>query len=182
LALFCFSDPVSSGWLTKTVAKLPQSDLDHFTSEIDRLLDDTGPVVAEKIWDRWLKNYWEMRLQGIPRPLSQKEATEMVCWSLSLGQRIEDAGQLVQQMRGKVQFEYPDLLYRVDKKGIAKSQPCTTAELLLFFLESGPKFFHASEHVERVWTDLKADSVPPELLRRIREAMLALGHDPEHQL
>ena len=91
LALFHFENPVASGWLTKTVAKLPQSDLDRLTSEIGRLLDDTAPTVAEKIWDRWLKDYWEMRLLGKPKPLSRKEATEMVYWSLSLGQRLPDA-------------------------------------------------------------------------------------------
>ena len=154
----------------KVTTSLPSSPAD---------VDDTVPAVAEKIWDRWLKNYWEMRLLGTPKPLSQKEATEMVYWSLSLGQRIAAAVKLVQQMRGTVQFEHPDLLYRVDKKGIAKSQPCATAELLLFFLESAPKFFYAGEHVKRAWVDLNADSVPPELLRKIREAMLALGHDPE---
>lgn len=181
LALFHFENPVASGWLTKTVAKLPQSDLDRLTSEIGRLLDDTAPTVAEKIWDRWLKDYWEMRLLGKPKPLSRKEATEMVYWSLSLGQRLPDALQLIQQMHGMVQFEHPDMLDRVDRKGIVNSQPQATADLLLFFLKSTPKHFHASDHVKNVWRDLKTGGVPPELLKKVREAVLALGHDPEQE-
>jgi hypothetical protein len=181
LALFLFDNPVASGWLTTTVAKLPQSDLDHFASEIDRLLDDTAPTVAEKIWDRWLKDYWEMRLLGKPKPLSRKEATEMVHWSLSLGQRLPNAVQLIQQMHSLVQFEHPDMLYRVEQKGIAKSQPQATADLLLFFFKSTQKHFYASDHVDKVWRDLKAGGVQPELLKKVREAMLALGHDPEQE-
>ena len=181
LALFRFDNPVASGWLTKTVAKLPDSDLDHLASEIDRLLDDTAPAIAEGIWDRWLRNYWEMRLLGTPKPLSQKEATEMVHWAMSVGQRLPDALKLIQQMHGLVQFEHPDLLHRVEQKRIAKAQPQATAELLLFFFKSTPKHFNASDHVENVWTDLKAGGVPAELLKKVREAMLALGHDPEHE-
>ena len=73
-----------------------------------------------------------MRLLGKPKPLSQKEATEMVYWSLSLGQRLPDALQLIQQMQVMVQFEYSDMFYRVEQKAISKSQPEATADLLLF--------------------------------------------------
>jgi hypothetical protein len=181
LALFRFDNPIASGWLTKTVAKLPQSDLDHFASDVQRLLSDTAPAIAESIWDRWLKDYWEMRLLGTPKPLSQKEATGMVHWSLSLGQRLPEALKLIQQMQGMVEFQHPDMLYLVDRKGIAKSHPRAAAELLLFFFKSTPKHFYASDHVGKVWADLKSGGVAPGILIKIREAMLALGHDPEQQ-
>jgi hypothetical protein len=181
LALFRFDNPIASGWLTKTVAKLPQSDLNHFASEVQRLLRDTTPAVAESIWDRWLKEYWDMRLLGTPKPLSRKEATRMVHWSLNVGQRISDALKLIQRMDGMVEFEHPDMLYLIDKKGITQSQPQAAAELLLFFFKSTPKHFYASDHVGKVWADLKAGGVAPEILKKIREAMLALGHDPEQQ-
>ena len=103
----------------------------------------------------------------------------MVHWSLSLGPRLPDALKLVQQMQDMVEFQHPDLLYRIEKKGIARSQPHATAELLLFFFKSTPRHFYASNHVEKVWSDLKAGGVSPDVLKKIREAMLALGHDPE---
>jgi hypothetical protein len=181
LVLFRFDNPVASGWLTKTVAKLPQSDLDRFASEVQRLLSDTTPAVAESIWDCWLRDYWEMRLLGTPKPLSRKEATRMVHWSLNVGQRLVDALKFIQQMEGMVEFEHPDMLYLIERIGIAKSQPQATADLLLFFFKSTPKHFYASEHVGKVWADLKAGGVAPEILKKIREAMLALGHDPEQQ-
>jgi hypothetical protein len=180
LALFRFDNPLASGWLVKTVAKLPESGLDSFTSEIDRLLDGTAPTIAEQTWDRWLKAYWEMRLLSKPKPLSRKEATEMVYWSLSLGDRLPDALHLIQHMHGMVQFEHSDMFYRVDRKGIAKSQPQATANLLLFSL-SVQKRLYPSDPVMNVWRDLKAGGIPPELLKEVREAMLALGCDPEEE-
>jgi hypothetical protein len=160
-------------------AKLPESWLDHFTSEIDNLLDGTAPTIAEQIWDRWLKAYWEMRLLGKPKPLSRIEATEMVYWSLSLGKRLQEALQLIQRMHDMVQFEHSDMFYRVDKKGIAKSQPKATANLLLFFL-SVSKRLYASDHIEKVWRDLKVGGIPPELLKKVQESMFAL-YDPEEE-
>jgi hypothetical protein len=84
-------------------------------------------------------------------------------------------------MEGMVEFEHPDMLYLIDQKGITRSQPQAAAELLLFFFKSTPKHFYASDHVGKVWADLKAGVVAPEILKQIREAMLALGHDPEQQ-
>jgi AcrR family transcriptional regulator len=178
LALFGLDNPLASGWLVKTVGKLPESGLDHFTSEIDRLLDDTAPSIVEQIWDRWLKAYWQLRLLGKPKPLSQKEATEMVYWSLSLGQRLPDALHLLQQMQVMVQFEYSNIFYRIEQKGISKTQPEATADLLLFVL-SRQRRFYASDQAKNVWRNLKAGGIPPELLKKVREAMFALGYDPE---
>ena len=179
LVLFLFDNPITSGWLTKTLLKFSQDHLDHFAAEIDRLLDDTDPTVAEKTWDRWLKDYWEMRLLGTPKPLSRREATEMVHWSLSLGQRLPDAVKLVHRMLGMVEFEHPDLLYRINRKGTAKSQPQAAAELTLFFFKANPRHFYPSDHIQEVWNDLNAGGVSKEILVKIREAMLALDHDPE---
>ena len=105
----------------------------------------------------------------------------MVYWSLDVGQRLTHALKFIQQMEGMVEFEHPDMLYLIERKGTAKSQPQATAELLLFFFKSTPKHFYASEHVGKVWADLKAAGIAPDILKKIREAMLALGHDPEQQ-
>jgi len=61
------------------------------------------------------------------------------------------------------------MLYRIEQKGLAKSQPQATAKLLLFFFKSMSRHFHASDFVDSVWRDLKAGGVSPELLKKIRE-------------
>lgn len=179
LALFRFEDPLTSGWLGKILPKLSTEDRDHLAHAVHHLLNDTDPHIAEKIWDRWLKNYWEMRLLGTPMPLSSTEAAEMVFWAVSFGCRVPEAVKFVQRMADRVTFEHTDLLLRINQKGIAKSQPEACAELVLFFLQCNPRYFFVADYVSTVWQDLKTSGVSEEKLQKIREAMFALGHDPE---
>jgi len=181
VALFGLEDPVKDQWLEGMLLKLSDKERDAFAARVGRLLDDTDPEAAAKIWDRWLKNYWEMRLVGKPKPLSRKEAVEMVDWALSLGARMPDAVQLIiHRMSDLVQFEETSLLYRMHSKQIVKSQPQASAEILLFFLEHSSRPI-LSNYVPELWKDLKTMGVPEAQLKRIRNALLALGCDPEDE-
>jgi hypothetical protein len=39
---------------------------------------------AQTAWDRWIREYWDERLTGAPRPFSGDEAREMINWALAL--------------------------------------------------------------------------------------------------
>lgn len=104
----------------------------------------------------------------------------MVFWAVSLGERLPDAIKLITPLQDRVLFEHGDLLLRIDRKGITKSQTEASADLVLFFLRAKPKHFFYTDHVGAIWKDLNAGGVLPEKLREIREAMFALGYDPQH--
>lgn len=70
------------------------------------------------------------------------------------------------------------LIKGIDKKGLARAYPEATADLVLFCLQFPLKYLFADEHTANVWKDLCQSGVTPEKLKRIREVMFRLGHDP----
>jgi hypothetical protein len=178
LALFQLDNPVASGWLWNVLHELSTDDISHLATRIDWLLKSTDSVLVERIWGRWLRDYWEKRLLGVPIPLSSTEATRMVYWAASAGSKVSEAVKLVHRMGDFGEFQHGDFLYRLNEKCLAKTQPETCADLVLFYLQHTKHLFPA-DCVSTLWRDLKESGVPQQKLERIREAMFNLGFDPE---
>ena len=165
--------------LRKFSSKLDDDERIQLAAAIDRSLGEIDVSIAEKIWERWLAEYWKMRALNTPKPLLPKEATEMVCWALSVGRHFPDAVRLIPSLGKEIDFEHAGLFWRIDKKkGLARTHPEATADLILFCLEFHLEYFFADEHTANVWRDLSQSGVTPEKLRKIREAMFRHGHDP----
>ncbi len=178
IALFRMENPISNGWLTTVLQKLQDQEREKLAWVIDRLLQDTETDAAEKIWERWFKQYWEARLLGTPKPLLPKEANELVFCSLCFGKYFPDAVRLAVSMSGLVRLEHADLIYRIDQKKLTQAFPQSTADLVLFFLRSKPQYFYYSEYVKNVWRELDSSGVNSQTLQDIRNAMFSLGYDP----
>jgi hypothetical protein len=134
-------------------------------------------ATAERVWTRWLKDYWKLRWHGTPKPLLGREANHTACWALSVGYDFPEAVKIVASMADVISFENDPLLYRIDRKGLAKTYPEATADLLLYYLRSLQKYFHPDEHVKNVWQALRAGGVPKTKLQLIREQMFRLSYD-----
>lgn len=179
IALFRLENPLLNNWLPNQVQKLDDDERIQLAAAIDRSLGEIDVSIAEKIWERWLAEYWKMRALNTPKPLLPKEATEMVCWALSVGRYFPDAVRLIPSLGREIDFEHAGLFWRIDKKkGLARMYPEATADLILFCLEFPLEYFFADEHTANVWRDLSQSGVTPEKLRKIREAMFRHGHDP----
>jgi len=178
LVLFGIENPLAKGWMTRIVQKLQDSDLEQLAHTIDRSLDRTDSEIAERVWERWLKEYWNLRLLGTPKRLIGKEANKTACWALSVGRYFPEAVSLILKMGDAVSVIDPALFYRIDKKATAKNYPEATADLVLLHLRSAEGSFFADEHVTNVWQDLQHSGIQRDKLIQIREAMFRLDHDP----
>jgi hypothetical protein len=178
VALFRIEDPLKDGWLSNVLLKLEDKYLEQLSSTIDRYLGDVETPVAEKIWESWLANYWEMRLSNTPKALLQREANEMACWSLSVGRYFPQAVKFSESMKSILNFENESIFYRMDKKKeIVRNFPDAAADFILLYLQSPLSYFFAEEHVKNVWQDLRNSNVSREKLNKIRENVFRLGHD-----
>lgn len=96
-ALYEKHGPYRSGLFRATLAKLNDNALFGFARDIDRHLQKEEG--GNKIWDLWLKEYWEQRLNGIPVQISERESQCMIYWSLYVGDAFPDAVQLTLRMQ-----------------------------------------------------------------------------------
>ena len=179
VAVFFIENPLANKWLPGVLMKLDDKDLSELARVLSFLLENAAPAVAEGVWERWLKAYWEMRLLGMPRALLTEEANEMASWPMISGKYFPEAVELALSLRGLVAFENWRLFEQLQQKGVAKAFPQPVAKLVLFFLKTKPQFFYLSDEVKEIWRVLKSGGAPDAELKEIREAMLQLGSDPE---
>ena len=108
-----------------------------------RGVDDAG---QREWWERWLKQYWENRLQGVPAPLTEGEVAEMVGWPRCFESLFPEAVDLAARMPGKP-LEGWRVLHAMDEGDHWSSHPEATVRLLVYVAEhdaSGP-FWHVAQ-------------------------------------
>lgn len=179
VALFRIENPLADSWLPNVIQKLQDKELKELTWTIGRYLGDVETAVSEKIWEKWLADYWKMRLLNTPKSLLPKEANQMACWAFSVGRYFRDAVQLAISMKAILSFEHEPIFLRLDeKKELVRKYPDASADLILLYFQSPINYFFASEHVTNVWRELCQSGAAREKLTKIREEMFRRGHDP----
>ena len=114
-----------------------------------RGVDDAG---QREWWERWLKRYWENRLQGVPVPLSEGEVAEMVGWPRCFESLFPDAVDLAVEMPG-APLEGWRVLHAMDEGDHWSSYPEATVRLLAYVAEhdaSQSAWYHAQPLVEKL--------------------------------
>ena len=69
-----------------------------FALEMTRRLKEMSDSDKQKLWHRWLKDYWQNRLYGKPAPLTPNEAGLMLDWLPEFNTEFLDAVNLAIQM------------------------------------------------------------------------------------
>lgn len=175
LVLYRLSNPLSNDWLPSVIRTLDDEDLISLARSIDRELSRMNPSTADGIWERWLKQYWEERTLGRPKPISADEATAMGCWALGLRGYFADAVEKVAALNPKPRFEHVGFLSRVESKGLANAYPKSTADLLLVYLSAPGLHLDRDETLRKIWQALFDAALDPERLKALKETMLGLG-------
>jgi len=174
--LFRIENPLAQDWLPNVLQKIQDDDRVKLAATIDRYLSEIQVPIAEKLWERWIEVYWNMRLLGSPKPLLAKEANEMACWALSVGRYFPAAIKLAISMKSVLTFESTPAFYLIDKKtGLASNYPDAVADLVLLYLGAPLNYFYHDEHVNNVWADLCQGGVSSEKLMKIRDEVFRRG-------
>jgi hypothetical protein len=178
LALYRLPDPFSKGWLPSVIRTLDEQGLCALAAEIDHALSDVDASIVEGIWERWLKRYWEERILGRPKPFTTDEARHTGCWALSAGKYFPEAVKLVAAFQPPPRFEHVGFLSRVDSKDLAREYPAATADLLLVYFSAPDLHPYADDTLRNIWRALAQADLPPEHLRKVKEAIFRVGRDP----
>jgi hypothetical protein len=178
LALYRLPDPLSTGWLPNVIRTLEEQELGALAAKIDHALRDVDASTVEGIWERWLKRYWEERILGRPKPFTVDEAKHTGCWALSAGKHFPEAVKLVAALQPRPRFEHVGFLSRINSKELAQKYPAATADLLLVYFSPPDLHLYADDTLRNLWRALVQTELPPDHLRKVREAIFRFGLDP----
>ena len=91
------ADPLET-WVPKLLGHGGEEARGRFAFEIGSHLRRTDETRQQEWWGRWLKRYWENRLQGVPAPLEPGEVETMLGWLPALTAVFPEAVALAVRM------------------------------------------------------------------------------------
>lgn len=159
-------------WIPSFFAKANEEDRRQFAVSIGdnlRLLEN-GPQQA--LWDRWLREYWENRINGTPAVLYPSETRIMFYWLAHLHDLFPTAVELAVNTPNLPSDFSPSTHLR-NNKAKAESYPEATAKLLIFWAAHDlPR--HAWLGGEQLLGKLLNQHLPEDIQHRLEEIQVEM--------
>ena len=133
-----FVDEPLDLYIPKFFQSTSTKDRGEFSRELGRYFRQMDDARRKEWWDRWLKRYWENRLQGVPKPLEGPEVEEFVNSLPYFGSFFPEAVELAIQMPAvcvdrritmsilleeKVWLEFPESTAKIVDFIVSSEQP-----------------------------------------------------------
>lgn len=165
------SDPIKK-WIPALFKHGGKEDRTYFASEIKSCLKALEAMQQKEWWQRWLKRYWENRLQGVPKDLESEEIKQMLEWLPHLDAVFPEAVELV--TRAPLEpSPHCRVVSELCNSTLLKDQPEEVAKLLIHFGKP--------EYADLVWFQgrkvvdkLLEEEIPSELKTGLQELIAQL--------
>lgn len=148
---YLVDDPLDA-WTPEFFKAADESDKRLFAWSLGdgvRGMDDAG---QRDLWDRWLKRYWEDRLQGVPAPLTEGEVAAMAGWPRCFESLFPEAVDRAVRMPD-APLEGWRVLHEISEGDHCSSYPEAAVRLLVYVAEhdaSGAFWHEAQPLVEKL--------------------------------
>lgn len=145
-------------------------DKNEFASRVGFLLRHMEPKTKQNLWNRWLKQYWEDRLQSIPTILNLEEIVKMLEWLPHLGDLYVEAVPLATRFP-QIRLGNSFMLFELRESDLVLRYPVETANLLIYICrcEIG---YHAND-IDAV--NKKLPMIDIKLRHELDEALARVG-------
>jgi hypothetical protein len=149
----CFSsiNPLQSGWLREFLLKTELLDRLSLARSISNMLRGMQDDARKAVWDNWMCQYWEGRVNGVPVTFEVEELGVMVEWTPFLGPAFPGAVQLIRESP-KFKLNNSFVYRELDESEIPHKYPADTAKLLIVLLsnETTQSALHDLDSVDKV--------------------------------
>lgn len=126
-------------------------------------------------WQRWLRDYWQNRLDGVPTALKSKEVEEMLNWLPFLGEQCREAVDLAIQMP-KVPLQYSPALHYIAESNLWQDHPLSIAKFFIFLGDCElPRPMWLRNNCENIFGRLVCSEIPSQLKHELQELAARLG-------
>ena len=147
-----------------------------FAAQIGHLLGRLDDSQQCELWERWLRQFWEGRLQGVPVGLIDGEIGEMIRWTTRLKSLYPDAVALATKMPNIEANSGRHIwtsLHRIQDERIWHSHPQSTAKFLLY-LKPLLLHYHSPDKIKQLIDELRQMQIPPTLVGALTELFAEL--------
>jgi hypothetical protein len=143
-----------------------------FALKVNKYLQEMNEIHQKDCWKRWLKLYWENRIQGVPAKLENDEIARMIEWLPSLQFVFDEAVDLAINMP-PAKLQRCSVTYYLSKSNLLELHPESVGKLLIYLGKcESPRFnWHkAREIIEK----LSHIGIPSVLEKELQELLVTL--------
>ena len=160
-------------WIPEFFLNAGEEDKRRFAWAIGSNLRDMENKAQREWWDRWLMQYWESRLQGVPAQLDPSEVEEMLNWLPYFHGLFPEAAELAIEMPA-APLEHYAVLQELRRCDLGTKYPEATAKLLIYIAGTdSPRW--AWHGVEELIGILRKCEIPEDLKVTLEEISARLG-------
>jgi hypothetical protein len=179
----CFSsiNPLIDGWLDQFISNTEEQDRVSWAISMRQMLKATNEDSRARIWDSWIGEYWQRRLEGVPLRFDTLELGETVEWSLFLGAAFP---KVVEKIDQSPPFELRhSFIYReLEETRIPNLFPEETAKFLIQLLRNERKYLFDFDKIDALVRRIAALNAPEGTLSAICEELSRLGYQAASSL
>lgn len=141
-----------------------------FAAYVGKFLRTMESGAKHALWERWLKRYWQQRLDGLGAPLDNREIVKMLGWLAHFGSVFDEAVTVAVQ-GPRVVLDYSSFLLALRESDLVIRFPEAAAQLLIYLCDCAREYMVAD--LARI-----ADRLPPLPLatgKRLKEQLARAG-------
>ena len=165
MLVYYVDNPIEN-WIPRFFDNATEEDRNHFAYVIGlQHLNDLDVSRQREWWERWLKRYWQNRLEGVPKQLTSGEVEQMLDWlQYFKGDVFPEAVDVAIRMKS-VPIQGGFSFYKFNQSDLWQRYPEAIAKLLVY-LGDGDR-----ELIEK----LLASDIPEYLKIKLKELRVTLG-------
>lgn len=171
LVLFA-ADPLNV-WIPAIFKNIGTEDRKQLASFIKSQLRRMDERQQEELWRRWLKTYWENRLQGVPVALVAGEIEAMIGWLSYLVTVLPEVVSLIVRMP-RVPLKHFSFIHELRTSDVPQQYPSEIVQVLIYLGSSGSPGY--------IWHGLKEliekidfERLEPALRQKFEETIARFG-------
>ena len=131
-------------------------------------LRNRDEAAQQELWQRWLKQYWEHRLQGVPAVLETGEIKNMLNWLPHLTAVFPEAVDLAVQMQIPQDISLRNwgmMIYKINQSDLWQHYPEEVAKLIIYLFECNLRYVKLKELINK----LLQQNISPRLKQELKE-------------
>jgi hypothetical protein len=174
--IFYYIDNPFEKWLPALFKNASIELRTSFSHDIDYYLINMKKEQQINCWERWLKKYWQNRLQGVPASLEKNEVKIMLEWLPYLTEVFPEAVELAIQMP-KFSVRPSMLLYHLqNKRELVKNHPDSVADLLIYLDKIESDVYRwENEYIKKITDRLMSIGIKEEYKEKLTEMLVKRG-------
>ena len=172
MIVYYVNNPIKE-WIPKFFAHSDAKGQHTFVFKMGNLLRQMDETQQQEQWNRWLKHYWQNRLDGVPKSLEPDEIKDMLDWLPHLTGVFPEVVDFAIQMP-KTQWNAGRMLYGLEKGDLPDAHPEAMTRLVIHLGQSdlpGYAWYKGRELIDK----LLLSNLSSELKQELKELAAKLG-------